>query len=36
MSIASIRLGLGVLEPVGIDHRHDGVIIRGGINYRFN
>jgi outer membrane immunogenic protein len=28
--------GLGVLEPVGIDHRHDGVIIRGGINYRFS
>jgi outer membrane immunogenic protein len=27
---------LGVLDPVGIDHRHTGVIVRGGINYRFN
>jgi outer membrane immunogenic protein len=27
---------LGLIEPVGIDTRHTGVIIRGGINYRFN
>jgi outer membrane immunogenic protein len=29
-------VGLGVLDPVGIDIQHTGVIIRGGINYRFN
>jgi outer membrane immunogenic protein len=27
---------LAFLEPVGIDIRHTGVIVRGGINYRFN
>jgi outer membrane immunogenic protein len=27
---------LGVVDPVGIDARHTGVIVRGGINYRFN
>ncbi len=25
-----------LVEPVGIDTRHTGVIVRGGINYRFN
>ena len=29
-------VGLGVLDPTGIDNRHIGVIVRGGINYRFN
>jgi outer membrane immunogenic protein len=27
---------LALIEPVGIDTSHTGVIIRGGINYRFN
>jgi hypothetical protein len=27
---------LGLIEPVGIDTRHTGVIVRGGVNYRFN
>jgi outer membrane immunogenic protein len=29
-------VALGVVDPVGIDARHTGVIVRGGINYRFN
>ena len=27
---------LAFVDPVGIDHRLNGVIVRGGINYRFN
>jgi outer membrane immunogenic protein len=29
-------VSVGVLDPVGFDHRHIGVLVRGGINYRFN
>jgi outer membrane immunogenic protein len=27
---------LAFIDPVGIDHRLTGVVVRGGINYRFN
>jgi outer membrane immunogenic protein len=33
--LSTVGLGLP-LEPVGIDTRHTGVVVRGGINYRFN
>src|SRR5262245_60090602 len=29
-------VGLGVVDPLGVDLQHTGVIVRGGINYRFN
>jgi outer membrane immunogenic protein len=29
-------VNLALVDPVGIDTRHTGVIVRGGINYRFN
>ena len=35
VSTAGTVIG-GLVDPVGIDHRHTGVIVRGGINYRFN
>ena len=27
---------LAFIDPVGIDHQLTGVVVRGGINYRFN
>jgi outer membrane immunogenic protein len=35
LSTAGTVLG-ALVDPVGIDARHNGVIVRGGINYRFN
>jgi len=36
LSTGGTLLGALLAEPVGIDSRHTGVIVRGGINYRFN